>query len=1171
MTLDASVLREFWADDRAEARDDVIAACAALARGDLGRARELLPRLERGSPEARAVDYLIWFLDNCWRPGQISVVPSLSMPAMPERARDSDSLLLTWVEEVLTTSLSLRSLASDLLRDGEHHDGTWLNAVLLAPAMGWYRAAEQAGDDVALVHASLLIAEISRRVGRTGVAAQALDNARIRCGHAGAAAIGAYQLAVGDGLVAPLQSPETLGYDLGDRTAGRVVGDAAQRSTASDFFRAARATFEQARLPRGVAAADLRVAWLARLNDQPDEAASLLRDAADRFGRAGDGAGRALALIHLVLAELQAGRLSFSRPGPVDDIAGWATGSGSRGFATGCAAIVHAEAVRLGNGHRVEEALAAFDFARRLQRAVGDVEGEQLLIGHLSELYRHLNSRGATIATAEEAIAAVMAECGGFLDSAEMAPTTWVSVVKLLATLCDQLFAEKDPDAIDELRQRLVAMLARTPGGPRPLRFAEDDPLVRQQAVRQRLAKLQSTSVADGGEWAATQAAHVELGVSTLQDMVADTEVMGHRARAERAAARGDVSEADREFAAALAAAEPFSETHCLAILALWGRKDELVRRTRAFLSREPDIDPEIAATLWLNAEQYAEAGKVLAANRPRVEPRRTWTAQVLRARVALGAGQVAEAATFAADAITEFEKWFADVPNDSFRVAVANDGDVRRAYQVAAAAALAQGKDAAAFDAADRSRSLALGSMIAETTLAGGDDLAALPALRRWRQARAEWNGAFDRRREAWRKLNPTVHTDTARRLAAAQIRLDDASGEVERVAPALVRRRAEPLRVATTEMISPHLGPDTLVLSYQLGDDELLSWALTAETCRGLRQELDSVAFAGTIHRLHNAWATGRGGAVTEDSLALSNALLGPVSRLLDNYARVLVIPSGAMHLLPFHALPFRGGSVGDDRAVSQLPAASLIPAVTGRPRPLLDAHPLVVGDPRTDVSRRLDRLPGARVEAITVARVFGTSALTDEAAGEQAVRTGFAGRRPIVHLATHGVFEEGAPDLSALALAGQDELTVAELLGLGLDADVAVLSACHSGRGATTLAGDVVGLARGLLAAGARHSVVALWPVDDLVGCLVMVMFAELLAAGETVAAALSTAQRTVRDMSSEDRENRYARLAVEAELPAAAGGRRTSRELAPLERDRSDSRHPMWWAPFIHIGH
>jgi CHAT domain-containing protein len=68
----------------------------------------------------------------------------------------------------------------------------------------------------------------------------------------------------------------------------------------------------------------------------------------------------------------------------------------------------------------------------------------------------------------------------------------------------------------------------------------------------------------------------------------------------------------------------------------------------------------------------------------------------------------------------------------------------------------------------------------------------------------------------------------------------------------------------------------------------------------------------------------------------------------------------------------------------------------------------------------------------------------------------------------------------------------MSVGDLVGIDLDADLVVLSACDTGRGAATLGGDVIGLVRALLAAGARYLVVSLWPVNDEAGCLVMARF-------------------------------------------------------------------------------
>ena len=173
-------------------------------------------------------------------------------------------------------------------------------------------------------------------------------------------------------------------------------------------------------------------------------------------------------------------------------------------------------------------------------------------------------------------------------------------------------------------------------------------------------------------------------------------------------------------------------------------------------------------------------------------------------------------------------------------------------------------------------------------------------------------------------------------------------------------------------------------------------------------------------------------------------------------------------------------------------------------------------------------------------------------------------------MVHFATHGLLDEQAPTLSALALAGRDELTVAELMGLGLDADLAVLSACDSGRGDVTQGGEVVGLARGLLAAGVRNAVVSLWPVDDTVGCLTMTAFAEQLAAGATVGSALATARRRIRATSADDRLDWYRELARQADAPVAAAGSRSRDARPEVAADVMLDDHPMWWAPFVHIG-
>ena len=211
---------------------------------------------------------------------------------------------------------------------------------------------------------------------------------------------------------------------------------------------------------------------------------------------------------------------------------------------------------------------------------------------------------------------------------------------------------------------------------------------------------------------------------------------------------------------------------------------------------------------------------------------------------------------------------------------------------------------------------------------------------------------------------------------------------------------------------------------------------------------------------------------------------------------------------------------------------------------------------------------RLPGTATEVITIARTLGTP---DPLLGAAATETALASRahdRPIIHLATHGVMYEQAPNRSFLALANHDELTVADIMGLDLGADLVVLSACHTGRGTATAGGDIVGLMRAAVTAGARHIIVSLWPVDDEAGCLLMTGLYEELAGGCGVADALARAQRRVRALDADGRHQAYERLRALAGTGAAAP---TARDARPPELiSAEEAARPYHWAPFIHVG-
>ena len=109
-----------------------------------------------------------------------------------------------------------------------------------------------------------------------------------------------------------------------------------------------------------------------------------------------------------------------------------------------------------------------------------------------------------------------------------------------------------------------------------------------------------------------------------------------------------------------------------------------------------------------------------------------------------------------------------------------------------------------------------------------------------------------------------------------------------------------------------------------------------------------------------------------------------------------------------------------------------------------------------------------------------------------------------------------------LSSLALSGADGgdgfLTALEVLRMDMPADLAVLSACETGRGKIVKGEGIVGLTRAFMYAGAPRVLCSLWKVDDEATQALMLEFYKQWSPktgdGLSAAAALAKAQAHVR---------------------------------------------------------
>jgi len=255
------------------------------------------------------------------------------------------------------------------------------------------------------------------------------------------------------------------------------------------------------------------------------------------------------------------------------------------------------------------------------------------------------------------------------------------------------------------------------------------------------------------------------------------------------------------------------------------------------------------------------------------------------------------------------------------------------------------------------------------------------------------------------------------------------------------------------------------------------------------------------------------------------------------------LIIVPDGALNLVPFAALPDRdGGYLLRSVVVSMAPSATVFQMLrTARrqlqpPRPFLGVAyspggPAGAGGKGYIASRGLELglnfnlahlkpLLFARDEVESGARVFGAGSmvLPDDKATESALKALPLQDFEIIHLALHGFGDVVEPDRAGLVLApggpNEDGLWQArEIRQSRLDADLVTLSACETGTGRLQGEEGIMNLARAFLVAGAKSVVASLWDADDRSTATLMKHFYEQIAAGRTVADALREAQLTM----------------------------------------------------------
>jgi tetratricopeptide (TPR) repeat protein len=389
------------------------------------------------------------------------------------------------------------------------------------------------------------------------------------------------------------------------------------------------------------------------------------------------------------------------------------------------------------------------------------------------------------------------------------------------------------------------------------------------------------------------------------------------------------------------------------------------------------------------------------------------------------------------------------------------------------------------AFSAVERSRGRALLDLVGGTFASepASEDVAEAPLRTRLARVRADLNWQYSRLAElgpgapppdrAWQK----AVRDKEREAEALEERLAAARGAVDLA--------ASPVGIAETQVAVP---PTGAVIAYFVAGEEVLAFLVRTGGTRVYRGLATAGEVTERIRRVRFQMSRALAGPVeagrraerlladTRRELAgLDALLLAPLCDELADLDRIAIVPHGPLHAIPFHALWDGTSYLIERAAVVAAPSASLLAYLTTIRRDApAGRRSLIVGVP-DELAPEIPR------EVARVAAALDAGELLE---GPDATAERFAGAvggARLVHFAGHGRFSSDHPTSAGLRLADR-WFTLHDLAALRLRGAHVTLSGCETGRAVVTAGDELLGLIRGILAAGASSLLVSLWPVHD-----------------------------------------------------------------------------------------
>lgn len=257
----------------------------------------------------------------------------------------------------------------------------------------------------------------------------------------------------------------------------------------------------------------------------------------------------------------------------------------------------------------------------------------------------------------------------------------------------------------------------------------------------------------------------------------------------------------------------------------------------------------------------------------------------------------------------------------------------------------------------------------------------------------------------------------------------------------------------------------------------------------------------------------------ALRENGRKLYDSLVAPFEGRFDPRRTLIVEATGNLASVPFQALVEPDGSyLGVHHAVVSSPGLEYMLRLRPSHPVSSNMRALVVGASAALGSSQQAPLPDARQEAENVSHLFKDSVLLQAKQATQSAILDHIAQAAVFHFAGHALSSEEAAGLEVapdsevsetthLALLSPDSIATARLRNL----ELAVLSACSTGRAGDDGLADPADIAEAFLRAGVPHVIASRWDVDSAITSAFMNSTYRMILHGESVPGALRDVYR------------------------------------------------------------